>query len=65
MPPGIPVATVGIDGSKNAGLLAVRILALTDDVLGERLVQYKKDMADGVLKKALDVKKEGYPIWEI
>jgi 5-(carboxyamino)imidazole ribonucleotide mutase len=37
MPPGVPVATVAVDGARNAGLLAARILALSDPALGERL----------------------------
>ena len=45
MPTGIPVATVAIDGSTNAALLAVAILATSDDDLRARLVQYRKDLA--------------------
>ncbi len=52
MPPGIPVATVGIDMAKNAGLLAVQILATSDKNLEEKLVEYKKGLAEGVEKKA-------------
>lgn len=51
MPPGIPVATVGIDGAKNAGLLAAQILAVTDDELAARLSDFKEQMREGVLKK--------------
>jgi 5-(carboxyamino)imidazole ribonucleotide mutase len=46
MPTGIPVATVGIDGSTNAALLAVAILALDDDALSERLAAYRAGLAD-------------------
>lgn len=42
MPPGIPVATVGIDNGRNAALLAVEILALTDDDLSAKLLDYRK-----------------------
>lgn len=42
MPPGIPVATVGIDNAKNAALLAVEILALSDERLSEKLRQYRE-----------------------
>ncbi len=52
MPPGIPVATVAIDGAKNAGLLAVQILATSDKTLEKKLVEYKKKLAEGVEKKA-------------
>jgi 5-(carboxyamino)imidazole ribonucleotide mutase len=45
MPTGVPVATVGIDGSKNAALLAIEILALSDDKLREKLVEYRRKRA--------------------
>jgi phosphoribosylamine--glycine ligase len=45
MPPGIPVATVGINGAKNAALLAVEILALSDEKLKEKLVSYRQKLA--------------------
>lgn len=51
MPPGIPVATVGIDGADNAAILAAQMLALSDDTLAEKLEQMKQDMKDGVAKK--------------
>ncbi len=51
MPAGIPVATVAIDGAKNAAILAVQMLALSDDTLAQKLVEMKKDMVDGVIKK--------------
>jgi 5-(carboxyamino)imidazole ribonucleotide mutase len=45
MPTGIPVATVAIDGSTNAALLAVAILALSDEELRQRLAEYRADLA--------------------
>ncbi len=51
MPSGIPVATVAIDGAKNAAILAVQMLAISDDELAQKLVKMKKDMVDGVIKK--------------
>lgn len=51
MPSGVPVATVAINGSKNAGILAVQILATSDKQLGKKLVQYKRDMEKAVIKK--------------
>lgn len=51
MPPGIPVATVGIDGAANAAILAVQMLAISDPALTEKLQAMKQDMADGVAKK--------------
>src|SRR3989344_120860 len=46
MPPGVPVATVGINAGKNAGLLAVQILAIEDKTLAEKLEEFKKKMSD-------------------
>ena len=51
MPSGIPVATVAIDGVENAALLAVQMLALSDETLKNRLIAMKKTMAEGVLAK--------------
>lgn len=48
MPSGIPVATVGVDGGENAGLLAVQMLALRYNGLDEKLVAYKKEMAEKI-----------------
>lgn len=60
MPPGVPVATVAIDGAKNAGLLAVEILATADANLANKLARYKTTMANSVNAKAKKLKKEGY-----
>lgn len=60
MPPGIPVATVGINASKNAGILAVQILALSDKNLQKKMIDYKKKMETGVKVKAEKLKKVGY-----
>lgn len=46
MPPGVPVATVAIGAAKNAGLLAVQILAVADTKLRDEVIQYKLDMAE-------------------
>ncbi|NLK99944.1 MAG: 5-(carboxyamino)imidazole ribonucleotide mutase [Clostridiales bacterium] len=51
MPKGVPVATVAIDGAENAALLAVQILAVNDDLLTEKLLKMKEDMAREVLEK--------------
>ncbi len=51
MPSGIPVAAVAIDGAANAALLAVQMLALSDEGLSEKFAAYKKSMAEGVAKK--------------
>jgi 5-(carboxyamino)imidazole ribonucleotide mutase len=48
MPNGVPVATVALNASKNAGLLAVQILAVSDEKLSNKLVDYKKELEDKV-----------------
>lgn len=50
MPPGIPVATVAIDGAMNAAILAVQILSLSDEALGERLAAYKESLKQKIVK---------------
>ncbi len=47
LPPGIPVATVGIDNAKNAAMLAVEILALKDETLRGKLIEYRERMRSG------------------
>jgi 5-(carboxyamino)imidazole ribonucleotide mutase len=51
MPPGVPVATVGVGGAVNAALLAVQILALSDEGLSRKLMDYKREAAEKVRKK--------------
>lgn len=51
MPSGIPVATVGVGAADNAGILAVQMLALSDETLAEKLRAYKQSMAEAVLAK--------------
>ena len=51
MPSGVPVATVALDGAKNAGLLAIQMLALSDGDLNQKLHNYKVKMTDEVAKK--------------
>jgi 5-(carboxyamino)imidazole ribonucleotide mutase len=51
MPAGVPVATVSIGGARNAGLLAVRILASSDSALRDRIVAFQKELAESVLAK--------------
>jgi 5-(carboxyamino)imidazole ribonucleotide mutase len=55
MPPGVPVACVGVGGGRNAGLLAVQILALSDQPLAASLRKFKQSMADDVAKKDASV----------
>lgn len=58
MPPGVPVATVGINGAKNAGILAVQMLAISDDELAQKLADEKIKMADGVRQKDIELQEE-------
>ncbi|MDT7579435.1 MAG: 5-(carboxyamino)imidazole ribonucleotide mutase [Pseudonocardiales bacterium] len=51
MPAGVPVATVAVGGARNAGLLAVRILAVSDDALRTRMRAFQADLAASVLEK--------------
>ena len=58
MPPGIPVATVAVDGAKNAAILAVQILALGDEELSKMLEESKREMAQTVSEKDAKLQKE-------
>jgi 5-(carboxyamino)imidazole ribonucleotide mutase len=51
MPPGVPVATVAINGAKNAGLLACQILAAKHPDIAKKIEKYKKDLESSVLEK--------------
>lgn len=51
MPPGIPVACVGIDAGLNAGLLALEMLSISDETIAEQLIAYKREMANKVIQK--------------
>ena len=59
MPSGSPVATMGINKSANAGIYAVKMLAMEFPQLKKRLVQYKSDRYDSVLKESETLKKSG------
>ncbi len=58
MPPGVPVATVGVGGAVNAALLAVQILALSDSILSDKLAAYKREAAEKVKKKDLAIREK-------
>lgn len=60
MPPGIPVATTGIDAAMNAGVLAVRILALSDVMLARRYATWREHLKDKVIKANEDLAKVSY-----
>lgn len=55
MPPGIPVATVGINGAMNAGILAAQMLAVGDEAVAEKLVNYKESLKDKIVKANADL----------
>ena len=59
MPSGIPVATVAIDGSTNAALLAAEMLAISDEELHQKLKDYREKMKKGVMAKAEKLEKLG------
>ncbi len=56
MPAGIPVATVALNGAKNAGILAAQILAVADEILPKRLEDYRESLRTSVLKMAEEIK---------
>ncbi|MEI6280701.1 MAG: 5-(carboxyamino)imidazole ribonucleotide mutase [bacterium] len=60
MPPGVPVATVGINSAKNAGLLTIQILALSDKDLETKLITYKEKMSSEVQIKCEKLGTIGY-----
>lgn len=60
MPGGIPVATVAINGAKNAGLLAVQTLAAFDNELQKKVLEYKKELDESVQVKAEKLESIGY-----
>ncbi len=51
MPNGVPVATVALNATKNAGILAIQILALQDQSLAQKLVEYKQNMSQSIADK--------------
>lgn len=55
MPPGIPVATVAVNGAQNAGILAVQMMALGDEKLAEKLAAYKDSLKSKIEKANLDL----------
>jgi 5-(carboxyamino)imidazole ribonucleotide mutase len=58
MPNGVPVATVALDAAKNAGILAVEILAISDQALSAKLSVFKKDLQDDVVEKVKKIKSD-------
>ena len=60
MPPGVPVATVAINGAKNAGILAAQILACADTALAKKIHEFRIAQEQSVLTKAEQLEAEGY-----
>ena len=60
MPPGIPVATVAINGALNAGILAAQMLATNDSAVFYKTVAYKKDLKNKIVKANQDLEKEKF-----
>lgn len=60
MPNGVPVATVALNAAKNAGILAAQIIGITNDIVSQKLVDYKIGMQEEVIKKATALKDKGY-----
>lgn len=60
MPSGIPVATVAIDGGANAGILAAKILSVSDEEILAKLKAYKEELKDGVMAKKEKIETVGY-----
>ncbi|MFM7765972.1 MAG: 5-(carboxyamino)imidazole ribonucleotide mutase, partial [Sphingomonadales bacterium] len=60
MPPGVPVATMAINGARNAGIMAAQILGAQDENIAQKVKNYKKRLNDEVLDKATRLEKLGY-----
>ena len=60
MPPGIPVATVGVNGAQNAAILAAEMLALSDDRLAQKLRDYKQSLKEKIVKANAELKEVKY-----
>lgn len=60
MPPGIPVATMGVNGAQNAAILAVEMMALSDEKLAEKLATYKNGLKDKIVKANKDLSEVKY-----
>lgn len=60
MPPGVPVATVAINGAKNAGILACQILATKHPAIAKKVEEFKREMEGSVLEKAQSLEEMGF-----
>ena len=60
MPRGIPVATVAVDGAYNAGILAAQIIGVHEPAVREKIISFKKELAEKVREKNERLQKTGY-----
>lgn len=60
MPPGIPVATVAVNGAMNAAILAVQMLALSDEAVAKRLAEYKLNLKNKIVKANEELAETNY-----
>ena len=60
MPNGVPVATVALNGARNAGILASQIISLSDEAVAEKLIHYKEDLDASVKDKVKYLQQEGW-----
>jgi 5-(carboxyamino)imidazole ribonucleotide mutase len=60
MPPGVPVATVSLNGAKNAGILAASILGASDEAISAKVQAFKKSLENEVLQKIEKLKNDGW-----
>jgi len=61
MPPGIPVATVGVNAARNAGILAVQILAAGDETLNRKILDFKETLKNKIIQANKELAKVKYP----
>lgn len=56
MPGGVPVATVALNGAKNAGILAAQIVSVKDNIVRDKIIQYKQELKEQVIEKSKKLK---------
>ena len=61
MPNGVPVATVALNAARNAGILAVKILGTSDELIGRKIVTYMEDLKKEVYEKVAQLRSGGFP----
>ncbi len=60
MPNGVPVATVALNGAKNAGILAAEIIGAFDEIISQKIIDYKNSLSNEVIEKVEKMKKDGW-----